>query len=648
LVRLFQVKFLETIVAVAREIREAIFSTVPKETEITKVDFEGPKVAIYTRRPQVFFENEGELVKKIAKTIKKRVIIRGDPEKRKAEKETEELIEKIVPPEAGLKNIYFNEITGEVEIEVLSPEKVSQWCLNAIFFETLWTPRVLRKPPIHSRTVNEIRELYRSSKQDRIDFLKRLGYKVYRRPIFPTQIVRVVSLGSFQEVGRSAVLVQTPEANILLDAGLKPTGDGDELPLFDLPEFAVEDLDAVVITHAHLDHIGALPVLFKHGYRGPVYMTEPTLHLAKLLLEDYVKVSEREGKDPLYSMRDINSMILHTYTLTYGEVTDIAPEIRLTFYRAGHILGSAMIHLHIGEGLINIVYTGDVKYARTMLLDPAYNKFPRAEVLIIESTYGSRTDVLPSEDDAKLELGKIVLETAQRNGVVLIPVLAVGRAQEVLLALLDLMKRRAVPQLPIFIEGMIDEVSAVHMTFPEYLSAAVREMILRDENPFTSENIHIIRGEAREDVVDKRPAVILATSGMLTGGPVLDYLRMLADDENSSLVFVSYQVEGTLGRRILQGLRKITFSDPSGKVITKDLKMQVYRVEGFSGHSDRRQLEAFIRRMEPTPRKVILNHGESSKIEEFMKYLGSEWFRKRANLSFEVAAPKNGESVRLV
>ena len=427
---------MESIVAVAREIREAIFSTVPRDTEITKVDFEGPKVAIYTRRPQVFLENDGELVKKIAKTIKKRVIIRGDPEKRKSEKETEEVIEKLIPAEAGLKNVYFNDITGEVEIEVLFPEKVTQDALNAIFFETLWTPRVLRRPPVHSRTVKEIRDLYRASKQERIDFLKKLGYKVYRKPIFPTQMVRIVSLGAAREVGRSAILVQTPEANILMDAGLKPTGNGDELPLFDLPEFDVDDLDAVVITHAHLDHIGALPVLFKHGYKGPVYMTEPTLHLAKLLLEDYVKVSEREGKDPLYSMRDVNSFILNTYTMTYGEVTDIAPEIRLTFYRAGHILGSAMIHLHIGDGLINIVYTGDVKYARTMLLDPAYNKFPRAEVLIIESTYGSKTDVLPSEDDAKLELGKIVLETAQRNGIVLIPVLAVGRAQEVLLACL--------------------------------------------------------------------------------------------------------------------------------------------------------------------------------------------------------------------
>jgi KH/beta-lactamase-domain protein len=645
---LFQVKFLESIVAVAREIREAIFSTVPRDTEITKVDFEGPKVAIYTRRPQVFLENDGELVKKIAKTIKKRVIIRGDPEKRKSEKETEEVIEKLIPEEAGLKNVYFNDITGEVEIEVLFPEKVTQDALNAIFFDTLWTPRVLRRPPVHSRTVKEIRDLYRASKQERIDFLKKLGYKVYRKPIFPAQMVRIVSLGAAREVGRSAVLVQTPEANILMDAGLKPTGNGDELPLFDLPEFDVDDLDAVVITHAHLDHIGALPVLFKHGYKGPVYMTEPTLHLAKLLLEDYVKVSEREGKDPLYSMRDVNSFILNTYTLTYGEVTDIAPEIRLTFYRAGHILGSAMIHLHIGDGLINIVYTGDVKYARTMLLDPAYNKFPRAEVLIIESTYGSKTDILPSEDDAKLELGKIVLETAQRNGIVLIPVLAVGRAQEVLLALLDLMKKQAIPQLPIFIEGMIDEVSAVHMTFPEYLSATIRGMIYNDENPFTSENIHVIRGEAREDVIEKKPAIILATSGMLTGGPVLDYLRMLADDENSSLVFVSYQVEGTLGRKILGGLRKITFSDPSGKAITKDLKMQVYRVEGFSGHSDRRQLEAFIRRMEPTPKTVILNHGETSKIDEFMRYLGSEWFKKKSGLSFEVRAPQNAESIRLV
>lgn len=638
---------METITSVAREVREAIFGNVPPNAEITKIDFEGPKIAIYTRRPHIFLENDSELIKKIAKTVRKRVIVRGDEKSRLKENEAKEIITSLIPKDAGIKDLYFNETIGEVEIELLYPEKVEQSILNRIFAETLWYPRVLRRPPVVSRSVREIREIYRSEVDYRKKFLKELGNSVYRSPFFSTDRVRIVSLGAFQEVGRSAILVQTPDANILLDAGLKPTGTGDTLPLFDLPEFDPQNLDAVVITHAHLDHVGALPVLFKYGYKGPVYMTEPTLHLSKLLLEDYVKVSEREGRSQLFSAREITSIILHTYTLGYGEVTDIAPEIRLTLYRAGHILGSSLVHLHIGEGLINLVYTGDMKFSRTMLLDPAYTKFPRAEVLILESTYGSKSDLLPSEEEAILELGKIIKETIDKGGIVLIPVLAVGRAQEVLLAILNLIKNQLIPPLPIFIEGMIDEVSAVHMTFPEYLSQTVKNMVYNDQNPFTSENIHIYRGENKEDVTNTRPAVILATSGMLTGGPVLEYLKILADDPNSSLVFVSYQVEGTLGRKILQGLRKLTFIE-DGKVITKELKMGIYRVEGFSGHSDRKQLEAYLRRVEPTPRTVILNHGERSKIAEFQSYLQSEWFRKKTHLNFNVLTPQNAESVRII
>ncbi|PLJ77270.1 MAG: hypothetical protein B7L53_07595 [Thermofilum sp. NZ13] len=639
---------MEVVTSVAREVREAIFSNLPPGAEITKVDFEGPRIAIYTRRPQVFLENDSELVKRIAKTVRKRVIVRGDDASRLDEKTARDIILSLIPKEAGLKDLYFNEAIGEVEIELLYPEKVNQETLNRIFIDTLWYPRVLRRPPIVSRSVREIREIYRAEVESRRKFLKELGNRVYRKPVFETDRVRVVALGAFQEVGRSAILVQTPEANILLDAGLKPTGNSDELPMFDLPEFDVDSLDAVVITHAHLDHVGALPVLFKYGYKGPVYMTEPTLHLSKLLFEDYIKVSEREGRPQLFSAREISSIILHTYALGYGEVTDIAPEVKLTLYRAGHILGSALVHLHIGEGLINLVYTGDIKFARTMLLDPAHTKFPRAEVLIMESTYGSRSDVLPSEEEARLELAKIILETIEKKGIVLIPVLAVGRAQEVLLAILDLIRNKIIPPLPIYIEGMIDEVSAVHMTFPEYLSVTVRNLIYNDQNPFTSENIHIYRGENKEEVASTRPAVILATSGMLTGGPVLEYLKILSDDANSSLVFVSYQVEGTLGRKILQGLRKLTFLDEGGRVVTKELKMGVYRVEGFSGHSDRRQLEAYLRRVEPTPRTVILNHGERSKIEEFRSYLLSDWFRKKTHLNFNVLAPQNAESVRVV
>jgi len=628
-----------------QEVRDAVLRLVPPEAEVTRIDFEGPRIAVYSRKPHVFLMNREELIKKLVKTIKKRVVVRGDPEVRLSEREAEEKIRSIVPEEANISLIYFNKITGEVEIEAEKPGYVigkDGITLRRILAETLWYPKVLRKPPIASRTVYEVRELFRSRSEDRLKFLRVVGHRIYRRQILSDEYVRVIALGGFQEVGRSAILIETPESRVLLDAGVKPSLTREEYPYFGVPELDLDSLDAVVITHAHLDHCGALPYLFKYGYKGPVYMTEPTLYLMKLLQEDYLKIAEREGKSLPYTLRDVTEAVLHSYTLKYGEVTDIAPDIRLTLYRSGHILGAAIAHIHVGQGLVNIVYTSDFKFARTRILDPAHYQFPRVEVLIMETTYGGPQDYLPSRDEAERMLIEIVRKTFERGGVVLIPVLAVGRAQDVLIVLNEAMETGKLPSAPIYIEGMIDEVTAIHTAFPEYLTTSLRERIYRSENPFTSPNINILKhtSNEREEIVRIRPSIIMSTSGMLTGGPIMDYLRLLAEDEKSSLVFVSYQIEGTLGRKILQGLRKLTFVDSRGRVEAVELKMEVYRVEGFSGHSDRRQLEYYLRRITPRPRRVILVHGERSKMRSFKG-------RAERIVNAEVLTPQNLEAIRV-
>ena len=613
---------MEALIGNAIRIRRSIVESLSPKAGVTKIEFEGPKIVIYSKRPEVFLEDDEKLIKEIVSKIKKRIVIRGDPESRLPENESKKIINEVVPEEANIRNMYFNDISGEVEIEAERPGYVigkDGITLKKILAKTLWYPKVMRKPPMSSRTVHEIRELYRERTGERVRFLRALGQKIYRTQLFKSDYVRVIGLGSFREVGRSAILVQTPESNILLDAGIKPTSNTDELPYLEVPEFNIEELDAVVITHAHLDHCGALPYLYKYGYKGPVYMTEPTLHTMKLLQEDYLKISERDKRSVPYTQRDISDAILHSYTLSYGEVTDVSPDVKLTLYPSGHILGSALVHLHIGEGLLNIVYTSDFKFARTALLDPANHKFPRVEVLIMEGTYSGPDDILPDRIETEMRFIEIISKTFRRGGIALIPVLAVGRAQEVLYVLKKAMNRKLIPEVPIFIEGMIDEVAAIYTTFPEYLTTTVRELIYRDENPFTAPNVIILKGNNREEVINTRPCVILATSGMLTGGPVMEYLRLLADDSKSSLIFVSYQVEGTLGNRILQGLRKLTFTREDGKIEIKELKMEIHRVEGFSGHSDRRQLMGYLKHITPKPKKVILSHGEASKIKEFKK-----------------------------
>ena len=199
-------------------------------------------------------------------------------------------------------------------------------------------------------------------------------------------------------------------------------------PHLEAPEFDIKELDAVIISHAHIDHSGIVPLLFKYGYRGPVYCTMPTRDISALLQLDIIKIQRGEAKEPIYSTDDVKEMVKHTITLDYGEVTDITPDVRITLYNAGHILGSAMVHIHVGNGLHNFLYTADLKFAKTNLLSPANTHFPRLETMMIESTYGAKDAITQNPRDQDKFLGDIITETLKRGGKVLMPVLGSGRA----------------------------------------------------------------------------------------------------------------------------------------------------------------------------------------------------------------------------
>jgi predicted metal-dependent RNase len=282
-----------------------------------------------------------------------------------------------------------------------------------------------------------------------------------------------------------------------------------------------------------------------------------------------------------------------------------------------------MVHLHVGEGLHNIVYSGDYKYARTMLLEGAATEFPRVETVITESTYGGPDDLMPSRVEAEERLTAIVNQTLERKGKVLIPVPAVGRAQEIMLILDGYMRRGLMREAPVFIEGMISEATAIHTAFPEYLGREVRESILHDGvNPFQSDYFTIVEHpNVRQEIIDGEPCVIMATSGMLEGGPVIEYFKSLADDERNTVVFVSYQIEGTMGRRVQRGLREVTMMTAEGKMDVAHVRLQVESIEGFSGHSDRRQLIGYVTHLQPKPERVIVVHGEKAKCMSMAGFL---------------------------
>ncbi len=598
-------------------IRSVIFKLIPPTAQLTRLEFEGPEIAIYVKNPAFLLEQTG-IISQIAKTIKKRIVIRTDPSIRRRHEEVIEYIKNIAPLDTGIEGIEFDDVLGEVIIKVKNPHILEEKS-NQILVYTGWRPKIVRAPPMRSKVFEEVMRGYLSQSEYRLNFLRELGETIHRDVLLAkngSNYVRVTFLGGAQEVGRSAILVETAESKVLLDFGLNPGRNltPNAFPRIDLVDIEPEDIDAIIVTHAHLDHCGLVPYLFKYGFRGAVYTTDATRDLMVLLLKDYLEISEREGIEPPFTLRDVEQMLLHTVTLKYDVVTDIAPDIRLTLYNAGHILGSAIAHLHIGNGFHNIVYTGDFKFGRTRLLDRANYEFPRVDTIIMESTYGATEQ--PARDRAEDELIRIVRETYERGGKVLIPSLSVGRAQEVMLILADAMKQNKLPKIPVYIEGMIHEVTAIHTAYPDLLSKELGQRLRSGENPFDYETFIRLEGrEPRTEIVESsEPAIIIATSGMLTGGPAVEYFKLMASNPNHSLVFVSYQVEGTLGRRIRDGAREIAFVNERGKVEVIRIKMQVYSIEGFSGHSDKQQLLEYLRHIEPKPSTVILVHGEKNAV----------------------------------
>ncbi|MFX1365698.1 MAG: beta-CASP ribonuclease aCPSF1 [Promethearchaeota archaeon] len=628
-----------------KRIKEDITQNLPSEITVKKIEFEGPEIAVYSENSDVDTIESSTILKDLAKTMRKRVVFRWNVDKRKDPAETESYIRNLVNEDAEISNIEFDHTRGEVIIESGKPGLVigkKGVNLKEIRTNTYWQPRTIRTPPLTSRTIQLIRGMLSKERQTQKDILLRIGKRIHRPALFKNLNIRLSALGGFREVGRSCILMQTRDSNVLLDCGLNVGNINDRFPYFDVPEFSLRDLDAVIISHAHMDHCGLVPFLYKYGYRGPIYSTLPTRNLSTMHQLDFIQVCEKEGVPSPYSKRDVKSTVLHTIPLSWGKVTDIAPDIKLTLHNSGHILGSSMIHLHFGKGDYNFVYTGDFKFQKTRLLEKATVKFPRVESLLIEATYGGPQDRIPSRQESERELKQILNSTLKRGGKVLIPVLAVGRAQELLIVLEEYISKGFIDKVPIFIDGLISEATAIHTANPDFLSSDLREKILHQgKNPFLSDYFETVSAqEERLDIIKGGPCIIMATSGMLIGGPSVQYLKGLANDAKNSLVFVSYQVSGTLGSRIQRGFREFQYVDAKGRTQLVKLNLKVFTLEGFSGHSSRSQISQFLRRIQPRPKTIIVNHGEESKCISL-----STMIHKKLRKSTK--SPKNLETVFL-
>ncbi len=382
--------------------------------------------------------------------------------------------------------------------------------------------------------------------------------------------------GGCQEVGMSCIEF-IGKKRILLDCGMHPSTG--EIPKIENSE----DLE-VIISHAHLDHCGAVPFYkFKK-----IYCTHPTSDLMYITWKDTLNLTKA------YKEEDIQRSMESIESLNYYEEKVLDNNIKFKFYNAGHILGSSSIYLEIEDK--RIFYTGDINEVSTKTLKGADTDIEDIDILIIESTYGSPLDIKPSRKELEKELINEIAETIEEGGKVLIPVFAIGRAQEILMIINNYMRCGKLKEVPIYTDGSLIHATSIYLSYSEWLNPKVRNLLEQGINPFGEIK------KADDTVFNKEPCIIISTSGMVQGGPILKYLKLLKNPKNK-IILTGYQAEGTLGRELEEGAKEIT---PFKNTIP--IRGKVVKIE-FSGHSDYNSLIRYLKKL-PKPEKAIVMHGE--------------------------------------
>lgn len=423
--------------------------------------------------------------------------------------------------------------------------------------------------------------------------------------------MKVKFFGAAHEVGRSCIMIEDNSTKILLDCGIK-LGKKEEYPVISDEE--LKSIDAIVISHAHLDHMGYLPHVFSTGWKGYVYTTKPTFELSNVLISDYMKIS-----NPKNVTKEGLSRLQRGYKIVEYHKEFSIKGLKLKLLPAGHILGSALIEVE-GNGK-RVLYTGDINLRNTRLLDGAYTEHLHADALITESTYGGDKDMFQPERSQLNAMLASIKETINKGGKIIVPSFAVGRAQEVLFVLDDYIHSGLLQKVPIYVDGMINKAMRIHRHNVIYCRDELQKRILMSEDdPFKSDNFYPIdTRQKRSKVMNSQEAcIIVTTSGMITGGPVMKYIEKLAGNELNKLILVGYQAEGTGGRALADGAKEL---EVNGKKIKINMAIELYHL---SAHADRPQLERFISSIKGL-RKIFIVHGEQGKSEELAKAMSKRY-----------------------
>ncbi|MEO9257258.1 MAG: MBL fold metallo-hydrolase [Crocinitomicaceae bacterium] len=430
------------------------------------------------------------------------------------------------------------------------------------------------------------------------------------------QKIFVHFLGAAETVTGSKYLVETSQKKFLVDCGLFQGIK--ELRLLNWNYLPVEasTIDFILLTHGHLDHVGYLPRLIKAGFKGKIYGTDPTLDIAEIILKDSAKIQEEEAErankhgyskhelaEPLYDLKDVEKTITHFTTIKTNEWIDFGDEIKVRYQQNGHILGSCFIEIHI-EGK-KFVFSGDVGQENDLLMFPPARP-QEADVLFVESTYGDRLHI---REDIKEQLKKIILETIAKGGSVIIPSFAVERAQTLMYLIWQMRKSGDIPEIPYIMDSPMG--SSVLEVFSKY-----REWHKLSYDDFTEmcKMFKVVEDfkDTLKWISTPFPKIIIAGSGMATGGRVLSYLQSYIENPQNTVLFTGYQGEGTRGRKLLSGANEIKIY---GKYY--EVKAQIKIINGLSAHGDQKELINWMSEIKNKPEKVFIIHGERQAADTF-------------------------------
>lgn len=460
-------------------------------------------------------------------------------------------------------------------------------------------------------------------------------------------MIELQFLGAAQTVTGSKYLLRTKYCCVLIECGLFQglkelrQRNWDPLPL------SVSDLDAVILTHAHIDHTGYVPRLVHQGYERPIFGSRATVDLCRLLLPDSAMLQEEDARHanrqgyskhrpalPLYTVKDAKAALRLMKSVAYGVPIRPSSSVEFQFLPAGHILGSSFVSLTCrvdGRCTRKVLFTGDLgRYNEPVLNDPT--PAPDADYLVIESTYGDR---IHSHEDPKARLEEIITDAARRGGQVIIPAFAIGRTQHVLYLVRELEEEGRIPILPVRVDSpMAVDATEKYLSHREDHDLDMQRLMAQGKNPFRTRDFQLCRSQRASQSLlhDHQPMIIISASGMATGGRVLHHLRARLPDERNIVVFVGFQAEGTRGRRLLEGEQEIKIH---GEMIP--VRARIERIDSLSAHADQSEILRWLRTFSQPPRRTFIVHGEPGASQSLARKIETE-------LGWNVTIPSLGET----